>query len=51
MFSPIGYYEDEQIMKWNKGLKFLDIFGIRTFWDLQQKQKKHETEDSLSTSL
>ena len=44
-FGAIRYYEDEQIAKWNKGLKLLDTFGIRTFWDLQQNQEKHATEE------
>lgn len=44
-FGVIRYYEDEQIAKWNKGLKLIDIFGIRTFWDLQQNQEKHGTEE------
>lgn len=44
-FGAIRYYEDEQIARWNKGLKLLDTFGIRTFWDLQQNQEKHGTEE------
>ncbi len=44
-FGEIRYYEDEQIAKWNKGLKLIDTFGIRTFWDLQQNQEKHGTEE------
>ena len=27
------------------GLKCKDCFGIRTFWDLQQNQEKHNTEE------
>lgn len=44
-FGAIRYYEDEQIAKWNKKLKLLDTFGIRTFWDLQQNQEKHRTQE------
>lgn len=44
-FGAIRYYEEEQIMKWNKGLKLSQTFGIRTFWDLQQNQEKHGTEE------
>lgn len=44
-FGAIRYYEDEQIEEWNKGLKLADVFGIRTFWDLQQNQEKHGTEE------
>lgn len=44
-FGAIRYYEDEQIAKWNKGLKLIDTFGIRVFWHLQQNQEKHEMEE------
>ncbi len=44
-FGAIRYYEDEQITKWNEKLKLLDLFGIRTFWHLQQNQQKHGTEE------
>ena len=44
-FGAIRYYEDEQIEKWNKRLKLLEVFGIRTFWHLQQNQEKHGTEE------
>lgn len=44
-FGAIRYYEDEQIAKWNKGLKLLDSFGICTFWRLQQNQEKQGTEE------
>ena len=26
-------------------LKLVDLYGIRTFWDLQQNQEKHEQEE------
>ena len=44
-FGTIRYYEDEMILKWTPGLKNVDCFGVRTFWDLQQNQEKHNTED------
>lgn len=44
-FGAIRYYEDEMISKWISGLKSKDCFGIRTFWDLQQNQEKHNTEE------
>ncbi len=44
-FGAIRYYEDEQIAKWNKRLKLLEVFGIRVFWHLQQNQEKHGTEE------
>ena len=44
-FGKIRYYEDEDILKWVTNLKLLKTYGIRTFWDLQQNQEKHETEE------
>lgn len=44
-FGIIKYYEDEQITQWNQNLRLLETFGIRTFWDLQQDQTKHESEE------
>lgn len=44
-FGAIRYYEDEQITEWSQGLKLTDTFGIRTFWDLQQNQGKHDSEE------
>lgn len=44
-FGTIKYYEDEMVVKWNSGFKLLDIFGIRTFWDLQQNQERHGLEE------
>ena len=44
-FGAIRYYEDEDITKWNAGLKQVDCYGMRTFWDLQQNQEKHDTEE------
>lgn len=43
-FGAIRYYEDDMISKWTPGLKYIDCFGIRTFWDLQQNQEKHNSE-------
>ncbi len=40
-FGAIRYYEDGCVSKWAPALKMVDCFGIRTFWDLQQKQEKH----------
>lgn len=44
-FGTIRYYEDEMVSQWTTGLKYTDSFGIRTFWDLQQNQEKHNSED------
>lgn len=40
-FGAIRYYEDENVSKWAPSLCLEECFGIRTFWDLQQKQEKH----------
>lgn len=40
-FGAIRYYEDASVSAWAPSLKLVDCFGIRTFWDLQQKQEKH----------
>lgn len=44
-FGAIRYYEDEDIVKWEPSLFVSDVYGIRTFWDLQQNQEKHGDED------
>ena len=43
-FGTIRYYEDEDILKWEPSLNIPEVRGIRTFWDLQQKQELHEDE-------
>lgn len=40
-FGVIRYYEDSDISMWVPELYIDRTFGIRTFWDLQQNQKKH----------
>ncbi len=40
-FGAIRYYEDVSVMDWAPALRLAESFGIRTFWDLQQKQEKH----------
>lgn len=44
-FGAIRYYEDSDVLLWAEELKFVDSFGIRTFWDLQQNQNKHSDEE------
>ena len=44
-FGAIRYYEDSDISRWMPELYIDKCFGIRTFWDLQQKQEKHCDED------
>ena len=43
-FGAIRYYDDNMISKWIPTLKCVECFGIRTFWDLQQNQEKHNLE-------
>ena len=44
-FGEIRYYEDNMVSEWNPGLKLVECYGIRTFWDLQQNQEKHNLEE------
>ncbi|MBQ0001879.1 MAG: class I SAM-dependent methyltransferase, partial [Clostridiales bacterium] len=44
-FGAIRYYEDNDIVMWEPRLAISDVFGLRTFWDLQQKQEKHGDEE------
>ena len=44
-FGEIRYYDDSDITKWSDRLKQVDSFGIRTFWDLQQNQGRHDLEE------
>jgi len=44
-FGAIRYYDAEMVSQWVPGLKIKDKFGIRTFWDLQQNQEKHGSEE------
>lgn len=44
-FGTIRYYEDDDITKWSPNLSVSDVYGIRTFWDLQQNQDKHGDEE------
>ena len=50
-FGAIRYYEDEMISKWSPGLTIKDCLGIRTFWDLQQNQEKHNSEEWQSRMM
>lgn len=44
-FGVIRYYEDDMVSQWAPSLNLTDCYGIRTFWDLQQKQEKHDLEE------
>ena len=41
-YGTIRYYEDDDITKWCEGFRIKETYGIRTFWDLQQKQECHK---------
>jgi SAM-dependent methyltransferase len=41
-FGAINYYKDEDIIKWSDAFSINKIYGIRTFWDLQQNQDIHK---------
>jgi len=44
-YGEIRHYEDSDVLKWGEGFKLKKVYGIRTFWDLQQNQEIQETED------
>ena len=44
-FGKIQYYKEGQIEKWCPELSCEKIYGIRTFWDLQQNQGRHSDEN------
>ncbi len=44
-YGAIRYYNDLDIPIWAKELEIIDIYGIRTFWDLQQNQEHHAKEE------
>ena len=43
-FGAIRYYEDRDVTVWTPALRLEEVYGIRTFWDLQQNQEKHADE-------
>lgn len=40
-FGEIRYYNDEDILRWLPDMHREKLWGIRTFWDLQQRQECH----------
>lgn len=38
-YGAIRYYADEDVARWEPGLRLVKTLGQRTFWDLQQKQE------------
>ena len=41
-YGAIRYYQDEDLVKWCSGFSISGVYGIRTFWDLQQNQELHK---------
>ncbi len=41
-FGAIQYYEDHELLEWSHAFEVERVFGIRTFWDLQQNQEVHK---------
>ncbi len=44
-YGEISYYEEDDLMRWAPGLRIEKVFGMRTFWDLQQNQGVQAEED------
>ena len=44
-FGVINYYDDNEIIDWCNGFSLANIYGIRTFWDLQQNQEIQKTSE------
>lgn len=44
-YGEIHHYEDADVLKWCKEFNIKKVYGIRTFWDLQQNQEIQETQD------
>ena len=44
-YGTIHYYENTDLTKWCKDFSLLKVYGIRTFWDLQQNQEIQNNAD------
>lgn len=44
-YGAIRYYEDQDIEQWCSALAITKTLGMRTFWDMQQKQEIHKDAD------
>lgn len=38
-FGVINYYKDNDVLDWCNKLQLAKVYGLRTFWDLQQNQE------------
>lgn len=50
-FGAINYYEDSDITKWCNGFIQEKCYGMRTFWDLQQKQEIQSSSEWQTSML
>lgn len=41
-YGAIRYFDDFDLVKWCDGFSLDQVYGIRTFWDLQQNQDCHK---------
>lgn len=44
-YGEIVHYEDEDLVQWGPGFQIEKVFGMRTFWDLQQNQEIQREEN------
>lgn len=44
-YGTINYYTDQELLEWSRKFKVSKIYGIRTFWALQQEQEIHTDPD------
>lgn len=44
-YGTIHYYENTDLTKWCKDFSLLKVYGIRTFWNLQQNQEIQNNAD------
>lgn len=40
-FGDIRYYGDDEVLRWCPEMSLEKLWGLRTFWDLQQNQECH----------
>lgn len=50
-FGIINYYNNEDILQWNTSFKLDNIYGLRTFWALQQNNDIKYTTDWQSSII
>lgn len=50
-FGAIKYYENEDILKWNDSFTLEKLYGLRTFWALQQCNEIKYSDDWQSSMM